>query len=171
MKVNSLVYCLTAIGLFLFFSPADVQAQTISRQVIGFAGGTSTASNGITMHWTAGETFTQHIQSSDQKNRITEGFQQPEITPQNLFASQTTLVKVAPNPVKTLLNINVLSKNQEDLRFSLTDVQGQLLINREKLVDHNFELDLEWYAQGIYFLHIYHQGKLAVQTEKIVKVK
>ncbi|MEM6380558.1 MAG: T9SS type A sorting domain-containing protein [Bacteroidota bacterium] len=159
-----------AMCLFLSFFAVDLMSQTIARQVVGFAGGTSTIANGITMNWSAGETFVQHIKSTDQTNRVTEGFQQPIILPRNLSANQVTLVKIAPNPVKTLLNINVLSTNQNDLRFSLTDVQGRLLINREKLVDYNFELDFERYAQGVYFLHIYNQKKLAVQTEKIVKI-
>jgi hypothetical protein len=84
---------------------------------------------------------------------------------------KNTVLKIFPNPVSTILNIESENQNPAgDYKIYLANILGEeifadkiQMINSEKL-----ELDLDHLQQGIYFLQVFNVGRL-VASEKIIK--
>jgi len=73
---------------------------------------------------------------------------------------------LSPNPVKTQLTIHTNYREFSNTFFILKDTQGKLL-QKERLSQNNFVLDLAPYPSGIYFLSFFNNGKQSIQ--KFVK--
>lgn len=67
-------------------------------------------------------------------------------------------VSAYPNPVNSILNIDVYSSNENIAYFYLTDIQGKILFIKSKITlfkgENRFILNVNDYAKGIYYLTI-----------------
>lgn len=73
------------------------------------------------------------------------------------------LINVYPNPVNTQLNIS-FSSVVNDMSLSLSNIAGQVLINRSDLNGNNFIMETNDLAAGVYYLKI-------LEAEKNVTIK
>ena len=71
------------------------------------------------------------------------------------------MIAVYPNPTENTLNIT--TGNLENVKYSLYDFTGKLLIEGY----NNGQIDLSQYASGVYFLNIDYNGK--TYNKKIIK--
>lgn len=71
------------------------------------------------------------------------------------------MIAVYPNPTENILNIT--TGNLENVKYSLYDFTGKLLIEGY----NNGQIDLSQYASGVYFLNIDYNGK--TYNKKIIK--
>lgn len=71
-----------------------------------------------------------------------------------LNISETTGIKIYPNPTKGLLKINIRGyENGTQFNFKLFDIEGTELISKET-GESQIELNLSDYKSGIYILHL-----------------
>ena len=156
--------------LFLISFSGYLSAQSISRQVIGIAGG-SLQQGQTNISWTLGESVIGHIQTKNGNGSITVGFQQPSLKVVDNQLIGDVLVNIAPNPVSDLLNIIVLDPQQDNLKFSLVDAQGRILMPQQKLGAWKNEFDMSAYPAGTYFLRVQNNIGKTSQTYKVLKIK
>jgi hypothetical protein len=123
------------------------------------------------LSWSLGEMAVGHWYAKDGAASITEGFQQPTIQVDLLKIRKDALISVAPNPVSDLLNITVLDAQDDNLKFTLVDQQGRILIRKRSLALWQNELDMSAYPVGIYFLQVHKGLRGDMQSYKIVKIQ
>ena len=68
-------------------------------------------------------------------------------------------LRIYPNPVSDLINIEMLNTNLKDFSFSITDLSGKLLIRSE----NSKKIDVSKLSKGIYF------GTMTVEDQKLTK--
>ena len=109
-----------------------MQAQDASQSVLATAGKTQ-ESKTISLSWTLGELAIQNY--SDTEGMYTEGFHQPIIIEENLDQSvdlengqQDRFLKIVagPNPVHSILNVQINSDLEGMGRIDLHDFQGRI---------------------------------------------
>lgn len=104
-----------------------MEAQSLSRQVIGITGGTSQIHD-ISLSWTAGETIVGKATAPNGKALVTQGFQQPTLSLWSLSEDNQIQINLSPNPTPDLVNITLLDPTQENISVSLINAQGQVLL-------------------------------------------
>lgn len=77
-----------------------------------------------------------------------------------------TQIKVFPNPVKTILNVEISDNTSENIAFDLFDVSGKLVVQKS-ITKQEISLDMKNLPSGIYFLKVSSSKKTG--TYKIVK--
>jgi hypothetical protein len=78
-------------------------------------------------------------------------------------------IKVYPNPVADILNIEILNSSSEDLEVRGVNLLGEkVYFTKCQRQDAKFRVALDDLKSGIYFLQLFDKGKL-VATEKIIK--
>lgn len=148
-------FSVLCIGVLLLIS-ADLKSQSLSRQVIGIAGGNTTINN-IKISWTAGEAIIGKVNSSDNSTSINIGFQQPTLSILPQAQESAFSINISPNPTPDLLNIKLLTPSLQELYVSLINSQGQVLLPNQKLSALSNEIDLSQFSSGIYFLKVTDQ--------------
>ncbi len=80
-----------------------------------------------------------------------------------------TGILLYPNPASNILNVHINSKNfSHSEKLRLVNIQGQVLVDFDiPLNDSNYELSVEKYSPGIYFVQ-YLKDKQVVDTKKII---
>ena len=131
-------------------------AQTLSPTVISPAGDINHIED-ISLEWTVGELAVSTFDAKDQM--ITEGFHQPMLTVERIVlpdANEDDLViRIAPNPVKYSLQIEIADPHERILEFQLIDVQGRLVEHMKmSAYTQNIEFDMSQYASGFYVLRV-----------------
>ena len=146
----------------LCFALTGIQAQ----QTTTAAGGEATGSGG-TQSYSVGQVV--YAATSNSSGSINEGVQQPfdiaTLIPDNKTINLT--YSVYPNPILSVLNLNVGNTATDNLFFELYDVSGKLLL-KDKIVNSNTTITMENYAAANYLLTVTDNNK-AVQTFKIIK--
>ena len=79
------------------------------------------------------------------------------------------MVKIAPNPVREILNISAIFTDRPSYFAKLVDVQGRILMADFK-ISGNAEIDMSAYPAGVYFLSIRQPGKPGIQTYQVIKL-
>lgn len=163
---------LTYVGIYvcfllLFFT--NLNAQSLSRQVIGVAGGTIDY-NSAKISWTVGESIVGMSTATNHSVSVNAGFQQPELSILPQAKESVFSLSISPNPTPDLLNIVLLDPSQEDLQVSLTNSAGQALVANLLLNPWKNEIDLTRFPAGIYFLKVSGQ-KNESEVFKIIKTK
>lgn len=147
--------------LCLFISVL-MSAQNVDQYLISSVGG----SNDI-LQWSGGETVITTLNGPE--STITQGFHQTLLTvtaiEENVFSEIEFMV--FPNPFRNSIQISQQKGSFRDLKFTLTDISGQLIL-AETLHSSHDEFNLESLASGIYFLNIQLTDK-SVKTYKVVK--
>ena len=146
-----------------------LNAQSISRQVFGIAGGVSEV-NKQKISWTAGETIVGHHYSVNQAHSVTVGFQQPNII-DPATQNGDLKIQIAPNPVVSLLNITLLDPSQKKLRMKMLDQTGRVIFQNKALQVWTNELNMQTYPAGLYYLSITDELGEVSEVYKIVKTQ
>jgi hypothetical protein len=145
-----------------------VSAQ-VKQEVIASAGGYN-STPGLSISWTLGETIIPTFKSQDGSLVLTHGFQQQLIittVAENIDVLVN--VKVFPNPVSDLVNIQFESPTTEEIILTVLDSQGKLV--KKDIVEINSsekQLSLQDLAGGIYYLRL-TKGK-NINVYKVVKL-
>lgn len=72
-----------------------------------------------------------------------------------------------PNPTVDVLNLTITNFNQENLRYQLFNIQGQLIATKQ-LRNPTTTIGMENYSASIYFLKVTSSNQ-ALKTFKIIK--
>lgn len=149
--MNASVYTVTfCFGVFF------LRSQTVTPTVISNNGGFSSTAQG-SIAWTIGEPVSETYSTST--NKTTMGFHQPELGIASLLKEQSNPLSVIvyPNPVSEVLKINLSEMPKKLYQLKLTDINGKTILEKEVnilLTGQDHELNLNNYAEGIYFLQI-----------------
>lgn len=84
----------------------------------------------------------------------------------NINAKQTLAVKVYPNPVQSVLNIE-LNKSLSNKTISIYDIKGKLLIT--KTSDGNTQIDMKQLTAGTYLIKINDASGKLLYNGKVIK--
>ena len=87
-------------------------------------------------------------------------------TPAERLMEQVT-VRAFPNPVVNELHIEFSKPQTSSNRFVLHDANGKL-VHEEASEASKFDLLMNWYAPGTYFLTIYDSGNSPILRQQIV---
>lgn len=157
-------------GLLLYCSLA--QAQKLSPEVIPSAGGIAKASE-IQLEWTLGENSIETV--AGKKGKFTQGFHQPTLAVSKNAGFVTPVIDydlnviVAPNPVQSVLSVQVLSGKEHVMQACLTDFTGKLLARKNLSTPIETTFNLDHFAAGVYFLMITNDKGLIIGNYKILK--
>lgn len=162
--------CLCLMFSFLGMS-TSIKAQSLSRQVIGIAGSSTTLkSNHLKVNWTLGEAIIGKAVEANGQSQVTIGFQQPDLSILPPATNDKLLVNISPNPTPDLINVTLLDPSLRNLRLTLSNNSGQVLIPNVLIEPWKNEVDLSRFPPGIYFLNVFDQ-ETTFQTYKIIKTK
>jgi hypothetical protein len=153
-------------GLGLCFTIVVSQAQSLSPQVVSSAGGKMQSST-IRLDWTLGETAVARWNTPN--GFTTEGFHQPVLEVSLLPEYSTPKVSIAPNPVQSILNVQLKEASQKALFVQLVDVQGRVIVQRTSLGLGNTELNMSDLPSGIFFLQVLQQNGKTLEAFKVIK--
>lgn len=154
-------YLIILIGLM-----ATVQAQTISRSVIGAAGG-----EGGNLTYTVGEVVTETASGA---TTLTQGFQQPDtvtVVGVDRFAGAFDL-KLYPNPAQEFLYLDVSLTTPVALQVELIDARGRQIMPAHRTQPQAYTqvvLDVRTLAEGTYMLRIRQQDGALLETLKFTR--
>lgn len=145
-----------------------IYAQSISPLVLSNAGNTLVTPQ-MRLSWTLGEVAVARWEAPSQAGVLTEGFHQSSLALHHNTLSELELVQIVPNPVKNLLNLNVIAHGEPYYLAKLQDAQGKMLIKNLQLKG-KIEIDVSAYAAGMYFLSIHSPAGVLLQHHKLVKL-
>ena len=147
--------------LYLIIIAAATSSPSFSQKdnhsVIAAAGDISKSST-LVLEWTVGETAIETVSSSS--SLYTQGFHQPSLDVQRIRSSDGALVMknilhVFPNPVTSVLNIQLEKIPEVPLLITFVDANGSVLINNSFPRKSNvLKINVSRFPQGTYFLRI-----------------
>ena len=152
-----------------------VRSQQLSPSIIASDGGISKAA-GISLEWTLGELTVESLSTTDRL--YTQGFHQPLLVVKNLPVAKVKEVKlvaaykitVAPNPVQSLLLVNINTEIKEKLNLSLTDIVGrQILVQAFNGRSNTTQIDMSLIASGIYVLELRNLSGQLIKSFQVIK--
>jgi hypothetical protein len=89
----------------------------------------------------------------------------------NENAALTSSMTVSPNPSFDFAQLNYEIKNSSDVTISIVDLLGQVFYSqsyeKQQPGTHNFNLNLQTFQKGVYFVKVQTDGGVGVK--KIVK--
>ena len=149
-------------------------AQSLDPTVISTAGGYD-KSDEISLEWTIGELAVATYTGDG--HMLTEGFHQPMLQVEDIvLPGQQTAddlsVLIMPNPVRSILSIEITDPQKRVLEFELIDAQGRL-VSAMKMDTYvqNLQLDLTDYSAGFYVLRVLHPAtSTLIDAFKVSKV-
>lgn len=147
------------------FSGLGLKAQIFQPDVISSSGAITQRDN-ITVQWHLGELAVHTLKSHD--HDITQGFGQGDLVVTRIESLQKSPLHatVFPNPVKTLLQID-LEQSETPYTIRLYDMRG-VFIKEIQSYGWQLSLDMSFLEPGVYFLNI-QRSWLQTATFKIVK--
>lgn len=157
--------------LFLLVSWTPMLSQQLSHQVLVPVAGVS--SNGtINYSQTIGETAVVIIGCSDYT--FTQGFQQPCLKFSKEIPPPGNGIKVYPNPVTDILNIELFGEKARTFRIELITISG-MMIKSEKIDFSGAywklqEIAVDNLSKGLYFVRIISDDGVINRTFKIDKM-
>jgi len=156
--------------VFLMGISMPLSAQSIGRQLIGAAGGGATQVGNMKISWSIGEISVAHSNATSGDGKLTAGFQQPWLMP--LHDGEDPLnVQIAPNPVRSILNLYIPGDSKSEWNVTVSDVNGKTLFQHTGLSAGNSEMDLSRVPAGVYFLSVLQAATGEVrQTLKVLKL-
>ncbi len=162
MKKNIFFY-------FFWIAWLGLSGQTTAPTVISSAGDSFKSAN-AELSWTLGESIIETLTANNAV--LTQGFHQTNLMITSVGElEQKTLVKVFPNPVGNIVNIEV-KEGTELTHLQLVDLQGRSLISRSLPQTAGVEqLDLSLLPAGSYYLRLLNATAKTIQTLKIVKFR
>lgn len=153
-----------ALGTFL------IQAQTISKQVLGSSG--ASLSNGShTLNFTAGEPIVGMIQNgvTIHQGFWAELFSDGTLSVTNVATTEAS-ISVFPNPVVNYLNFNFKQMGAENYKVTLFDINGKKVLQSNLQSQHqNSQLDISQLSNGMYVLTLESNETNYQKSFKIIK--
>jgi len=141
-----------------------------AQQTLNVSGGDYTNTNG-SVSFTIGQIdYKAHYSNS---GTISEGIQQPyEIFEVSISDYEGVVMdcNVYPNPTEDLLQLQITNYEWQetfDLKWSVLDMSGKLILQHEVVSDHT-EISMKNLSKGVYFLNVSKDNKLA-KAFKIIK--
>jgi len=170
-NINPMRYVMLVLGLSMGLT---LSAQTVSRQVIGTTGGTTTAGT-LKISSTAGEAITQTVVAGTLT--LTQGFQQPDAGLASSVDQPAIEIgyEVYPNPTQDFWNIRLTSPSAQVVDLRLTDMQGRTLPGYSARVNllaaQTRTWDVSQLAAGTYLLQVMsvdgrYQAQLKLQKSE-----
>jgi hypothetical protein len=162
---------LPAIFCLIYFS-FSARSQSPNPSVVSSAGGEGkTASTWLT--WTVGEPV---VTTATAATKIyTQGFNQPVLMvkdrePITVKATVRDLnIGIAPNPVRSMLTVRIVSKNDFRVEVQLTAADGKSLFNRSYSgKEVTAPINMSGMSSGMYLLSFYDASGL-IKTFEIIK--
>jgi hypothetical protein len=157
----------------MVFAALTAYNQNISSSVIA-AAGSSDKTNTILLDWTVGEMAIESV--SNNNNWLTQGFHQPlKVIPvkrRSFFTIPEGLyiIKINPNPVRAILNIQVSGATDSKVNIRITDINGKTLYySLASTVGQTLQVNMSRYASATYLLYIYSSDGKLIDTFKIIK--
>ena len=162
---------LIILGSLLASSLAGASQTALSPTVIASNGGVNRYSE-IELEWTLGEPV---IGTTGSSNRFyTVGFHQPLLISRQVAITENVTaagISVFPNPVENMLKIQFQFPGNENLKFLLIDLMGNIMM--EKTVNgksSGTEIPVSHLVSGIYQLRIITASGNPAGTFKIIKL-
>lgn len=159
---------------FLFFGTVCGYSQNISPSIIAPAGA-SDKTGQIQLDWTLGEIAVETSATSD--GLLTQGFHQPllilpanfiSVLPRPIVTGFT--IRVNPNPVQAVLNINLQSLNESKVDIRLSDINGKTMYRTSAYSNgSSVKINMQHLSSGIYLLYIINSTGSVINTYRIVK--
>lgn len=138
---------------------------SFGQQSVNSSGGDVISSAQGTVSFSVGQIATNYIETGAS---INEGVQQPYEFFSVLSIDQPgekTLLGVFPNPTEGIIYLK--SEDVINATIEMYDESGRLVLNEEKQVIQNSQLDLTAFARGVYTIKV--SSDASVQTIKIIK--
>ena len=159
------------------------RAQEHGPSVVSPAGGFNYTS-ALSLDWTLGEIAIETNRAGEKV--YTEGFHQPvvhlenvekAIEYRNLDEAEISVISdmeitVAPNPVRSILYIRVASNDPSEIILQFSDITGKTVLST--VIDpvmNSMDLDLSFYASGLYLLQFIDSLGRVLETHKVIKVQ
>jgi hypothetical protein len=79
------------------------------------------------------------------------------------------LVRIYPNPVSGILNIEAKKEMRKPLRIVLYDLTGKM-VKETTSYQNKFSVDISSLHKGIYTFKLYNAFDVEMQVEKIIKL-
>jgi hypothetical protein len=161
----------TFLLLILMAPGCNLFSQTLSLQVVVAVAGVT--SNGtINYSQTIGETAVEVFNSSDYV--FTQGFQQPCIKFSKENPPPGNGVKVYPNPVTDILNIELFGEKARIFRIELVTISGTIVKSEKMVFSGQFwdiqQISVDNISKGLYFVRIISEDGIINRTFKIDKM-
>jgi hypothetical protein len=154
--------------LFLLVSWGNALSQQLSHQVLVPVAGV-VINSGVSYSQTIGETAVEVISSYDFV--LTQGFQQPSVKLSKSPPPQGNGVKVYPNPVSDILNIEMFGQKDQTFRIELVTISGIKVLTEKRVFRAQFwdimQVEVDNYSKGLYFVRIISDDGIINRTFKI----
>ena len=122
---------------------------------------------GNSLEWSLGQELTETFIS--ESYMLTQGLHQGTlliVSIQDFYAEATT-VKVFPNPVTDILNLEIQELHEDNLRWYLFNIQGKLLESGD-IRSASSSINMQSLDSGIYILSIENHSRL-IKSLRILK--
>lgn len=158
--------------LLLGAATHGLHAQSISRQVVAAAGGTTSNSAG-SLSSTVGEIVIATATSGS--FLLTQGFQQPDANPTGIANTKQVLVNynLYPNPAQDAITLSLQSEGNFSASFYIYDAAGRLLLQEDKAAvsttKYSRTFNISSFTTGNYFLKVVNLSGSEVKTIPFTK--
>ncbi len=155
------------IGLILMTALISVATIAAGQQVVSSAGASATGTN-VQLSWNLGEPVIETFTGSSVI--LTQGLLQTKLVVTDIspLVLQEMTLLVYPNPVSSSLRLDVRGDVPANLSFSLLDLNGKQLLNRQ--VESLPELiDMAIYPRGVYLMNVTSAGEKSLKIFRIIK--
>lgn len=170
---NPLIYRHFAVTLLLIsLISYHTPGQSMEAQIISSAGNAE-VKDGLQISWTLGEVVIGFLPTSNLT--LASGFQATQTIEELVtgieLPSYASEIKVYPNPVTHLLQLQIPPDTQLNLTLELMDYLGRKLpFERFQFQkEHLYRLDLSHLTPGTYYLAVYQQNLRPVKVFKLIK--
>lgn len=165
-RIIQIVFCLAAL-----FCGANLNAQTMERQVIASGGSVQTAS-GAELSSTIGEAVTASFTSGTVN--LSQGFQQGGSVSTAIAENKIKMdYKLYPNPTRNKINIDLTADKAIEGELKLISIDGKLILSKRIQIQASqafkFSYNMEQLPAGIYILSIQSNNGEAQVVDKIQK--
>jgi len=157
--------------LFIYGTTVLAQLPSIERYVVASSGGTWTNGSSLEVDYTIGDVAVTTLDNTN--NFLTQGFQQPLEGGVFINEEDGVIFTTYPNPVRTVLTLQISNSAKPGFAAELFDMLGQQLTKYSVVCDNSgtsvFTFDMQGLAPGTYFLHL-TGGNNFVKNIKVLKI-
>jgi hypothetical protein len=154
--------------LILLVSRGNLLSQDLSHQVLVPVAGVVNNSS-LSYSQTIGESAVEVISSYDFV--LTQGFQQPSLKLLKENPPPGNGVKVYPNPVSYMLNIELFGEKNRSFRIELVTIAGIKVLSEKRVFSGQYweimQVEVDKYSKGLYFVRVVSDDGIINRTFKI----
>lgn len=162
MKINLLI-----VGMFLL--PYICFSQTHTPNVTVSSGGDFKLIGYAQISWTLGDFQTETY--SKNELILTQGFLQSNLyveDPVSFEEIDDVEIKVFPNPVKDILNIQINTEGNQKILWELINQNGSVIETSKQYNSKNSKINFTSYKSGIYFVRTFSKNGGYLKVFKVV---